>query len=229
MARNFYVVLGVSRDADLEQIRSAYRRLVKLYHPDAQPQPADKFIELRQAYEALNDPDNRQAHDENLPKEQGVTTPDSSEPMIVSHRRKPLRAKQRRVHPLKEQRQGKFSELDDFFAGWVPGLFREGRQVSRHKDLFVELVLSPAEAQAGGMIPLQVPVELSCPDCKHGLQSGLVCNSCKGRGRVVEHHGIEISVPPGVEDGTRASLPLSEVGLPKVNLIALVTISNENR
>ena len=34
MARNFYVVLGVSRDADLEQIRQAYRQLVHRYHPD---------------------------------------------------------------------------------------------------------------------------------------------------------------------------------------------------
>ena len=224
MSRDFYVVLGVSQDADLDQIRSAYRKLVKLYHPDAKPQPADKFIELRRAYEALCEPEENA--DRTPESDTAKTkTPKPEEPLVVSDRRRPRVARRKNTPPLSEQRKGMFSELDDFFSGWVPGLYRQGRQTSPHKDLFVELVLSPAEARSGGMIPLQVPVELACGDCDGGLQPGLVCERCGGRGRVVEHHSIEISVPPGVPDGTQARLSLEDVGLPRVKLHTLVTIA----
>ncbi|MBN2494709.1 MAG: J domain-containing protein [Deltaproteobacteria bacterium] len=223
MAQDFYVVLGVSRDADLRQIRSAYRQLVKIYHPDAAPQPPERFLEVKQAYETLKDAESRQAHDSML--ETGRSRRAHGEPLVVSRsERAPAVARSDRSR-LQEEAEGLFTELDEFFAGWIPGLFTRGRTASRQKDLYVELVLSPAEARTGGMIPLSIPVETPCDECGGlGIQQALSCPACRGRGRLVDHHQIEISVPPGVTDGTQARLSLADIGLPKVDLIAYVTV-----
>ena len=65
--RDYYDVLGVERGATEDQVKSAYRRLARKYHPDLNPGDADaekKFKELGEAYEALSDPKKRQAYDQ---------------------------------------------------------------------------------------------------------------------------------------------------------------------
>src|SRR5713101_4906749 len=63
--RDYYEVLGVSRSADEEEIKKAFRRLAKQYHPDAnKEQGAEaRFIEVNEAYEILSDPQKRAAYD----------------------------------------------------------------------------------------------------------------------------------------------------------------------
>jgi curved DNA-binding protein len=65
MARDYYEVLGVSRDATHEQIQQAFRTLARKYHPDVNSAPGaeDRFKELNEAYQALSDPDTRKRYD----------------------------------------------------------------------------------------------------------------------------------------------------------------------
>ena len=62
--RDFYEVLGVSRTAEHETIRRAYRRLARKYHPDLNPAAADQFKEVSAAYDVLGDPARRELYDE---------------------------------------------------------------------------------------------------------------------------------------------------------------------
>jgi curved DNA-binding protein len=63
--RDFYEVLGVSRDASADEIQRAYRRLARKYHPDVNKDPAaeDRFKEISEAYDVLSDPDTRRRYD----------------------------------------------------------------------------------------------------------------------------------------------------------------------
>src|SRR6266550_8897974 len=65
--RNFYDILGVSRNASTEEIRKAYRKLARKYHPDINPgnkEAENKFKELSVAYDVLSDSDKRKLYDE---------------------------------------------------------------------------------------------------------------------------------------------------------------------
>jgi curved DNA-binding protein CbpA len=67
VAMNFYVVLGVDEDADRDTIRSAFRGLVRRYHPDAGTgSSSTEFRRIVEAYETLSNPDRRRAHDRHL-------------------------------------------------------------------------------------------------------------------------------------------------------------------
>jgi curved DNA-binding protein len=66
MARDFYQVLGVSKDADEKKIKQAFRKLAKQYHPDANPndpKAEQRFKEINEAYEALGNPEKRKFYD----------------------------------------------------------------------------------------------------------------------------------------------------------------------
>ena len=64
--KNYYDILGVSKDASSEDIKSAYRKLAKKYHPDVNKDPgaADKFKEINEAYECLSDPQKKSNYDQ---------------------------------------------------------------------------------------------------------------------------------------------------------------------
>ena len=67
---NYYVLLGISQDADADTIRSAFRALARRYHPDAgEGSSAERFREILTAYETLNDPARRWHHDRTLQRE----------------------------------------------------------------------------------------------------------------------------------------------------------------
>lgn len=65
--RDYYEVLGVSKDADEDTLKKAYRKLAKKYHPDANPGDKEaeaKFKEASEAYSVLSDPQKRQQYDQ---------------------------------------------------------------------------------------------------------------------------------------------------------------------
>lgn len=62
--KDYYKILGVARQASDKEIKSAFRKLAKKYHPDVNPKASEQFKELNEAYEVLSDPDKRQKYDQ---------------------------------------------------------------------------------------------------------------------------------------------------------------------
>lgn len=209
MAHDYYVVLGIRRDADPGQIRRAYRKLVRLYHPDTGGRDEEKFLEVQRAFETLADQESRRLYDRQLrsPGEQ---------PAPRVQVRRPRTAEPR---PSVQPR----GPLEEFLSGQVPGVHSRG--FTGRRDLYAELILDPSEAATGGLFPLSLPVRRICPTCNgSGHQGSFVCRPCRGTGVRVEYDTIEISVPPRVDPDTTVRISLADIGLPHVDLVILVTV-----
>jgi molecular chaperone DnaJ len=172
--RDYYEVLGLSRDASEGEIKRAFRSLAKKYHPDVNPGDAgaaEKFKEAANAYRVLSDPETRSRYDRfghaaDGPGFQGFGGIED----IFSA----------------------FGDLfGDFFGGRGPG----GRRgVARGRDVQIGLELSFAEAVHGVTKEIEVEKLEPCHVCKgSGAKPGSapeVCGSCKGRGQVMHSQGF---------------------------------------
>ena len=131
---------------------------------------------------------------------------------------------ERELAPVPEE----CGEVDRFLGGHVPDILDEPtRAQPAGKDLYVELRLSHAEARIGGLQSVHIPVFRRCPACKElEEEQRLVCKACGGSGRVSEDHLIEVTVPPRVTDGQRASVAMEDVGLGATTLLVYVSVGD---
>jgi curved DNA-binding protein len=148
VARDYYDVLGVPRDARGEQIQQAYRKLARQYHPDLNKDPGaeDRFKEINEAYQVLSDPDTRGRYDR--------FGPDF------------------RQAPPRQSRRGSGTRVDfggpDFdFEDLFSGLFNQ-----QGRDVQVELRLTPWEAALGASIPVATPAGEAKVRVPPGTSSG---------------------------------------------------------
>ena len=215
MPKDYYIVLGVSRGADLNKIKKAYRVIAKKHHPDASAsgESHEKFLEIREAYETLVDEEKRRKYDEELAR-QGREVRITRIPEEISSRRRSAIQEMDRT----------YSFVDEFFSGFLPGFFERG-EATKGKDLYLEVILSPEEARRGGLFPITIPVLEPCPQCRRtGLLEEFFCPSCSGRGVVRGEREFSLSIPPHVSHGTQISLSTEDIGLRRVNLHILVLI-----
>jgi molecular chaperone DnaJ len=221
--RDYYEVLGLSRSATDEEIKKAFRRLAKQYHPDAnKEQGAEaRFIEINEAYEVLSDPQKRAAYDRygHAGVGNGMGAAGFSD----------------------------FSSINDlfetFFAGAAGTQRRTGAQ--RGADIRYELTITFEEAVFGCQKEIDLPRWETCTNCRgSGAQPGtsttrcpacqgtgevrrvqqsifgqLVnvtmcercrgegriittpCEKCRGQGRVRNNRRVVVNIPAGVDDG----------------------------
>ena len=214
--KDYYVVLGVSKGANLNKIKKAYRTVVKKYHPDITHTQEGKkrFLEIREAYETLSDEIKRRQYDEGLEK-QGSPLRVMRVPEIINSR----------TSRLKEWEDLFSSTVDEFFEGFLPGFFNLERGGIRGKDLYFEAMISPEEAARGGLYPINIPVLEPCPNCrKSGFFENFFCPICKGYGRVYSERKFSLSMPPNVTHGTEVRISLDDIGLKNVHLNVVIFI-----
>ena len=169
--KDLYKVLGVSKGASQEEIRSSYRKLARKYHPDANPDDPDaenRFKEIQHAYEILSNPEKRREYDE------GPRTFFGSQGAGRGGGARP----------------GDFSDLSDLFGGFggLGDIFgRSTREASlKGEDVTVGVNLGFKDALQGVTTRVSVPVEEACEDCRGtGAAPGTAprtCPECGGRG-----------------------------------------------
>ncbi|MFO7687764.1 MAG: DnaJ domain-containing protein [Desulfobacterales bacterium] len=214
MAKNYYVTLGISRGADFNQIKKAYRKVAKKYHPDTtRSDDSRQFREIREAYETLADENARRHYDAQL---QGPLAP-----VCISSVTETIKQRSSPFNGIK----GFESLVDEFFEGFVPGLFHKERYRPARTDLYYEIILSPREAMHGGLFPIRVPVIEKCPRCEQtGFWDSLYCPECNGYGYRQAEREFSLSIPPRTTDGTEAVLSLEDIGLPDANLFVRIQI-----
>lgn len=214
--RNYYVVLGISKGADLDRIKKAYRSVVKKYHPDvARTQESkERFLEIREAYDTLTDEARRRQYDVELERDHSSVRI-RGVPEIIEIRRS----------WWNDMEDWFASPADEFFEGFLPGFFDRDRRRVHEKALFFEAILSPEEAAAGGHFPVTVPVLAPCPECgTSGLRGPFFCPTCRGYGRVHVEREFHLIIPPNVVHGTEMQIPLDDIGAKGVSLHVTVYI-----
>ncbi len=174
--RDYYEVLGVEKGASDDDIKKAYRRLAKKYHPDVNPGDKEaevRFKEVGEAYEVLSDPDKRQKYDQ-----YGFAAFDPSSGMGGGGFSGGF---------------GDFSDLGDifssFFGGGMGGSTSQRRNGPvRGEDLSAQVTVSFEEAAFGCKKEISYARVENCPDC-HGTGAAAgtspeTCSTCHGSGTI---------------------------------------------
>ncbi|WP_347331801.1 molecular chaperone DnaJ [Marinimicrobium locisalis] len=229
--RDYYEVLGVSKDASAAELKKAYRRVAMKHHPDRNPgdkASEDKFKEASEAYEVLSDAQKRAAYDQF-----GHAGVDQSGGMGGG-----------------AAGAGGFGSFSDIFGDVFGDIFGGGGGrrggPSRGADLRYNLELSLEDAVRGTNVQIKVPTLVGCETCdgsgaKKGtspktcttcggmgqvrMQQGFFsvqqacptcrgkgtiitdpCGSCHGQGRVEQTKKLSVKVPAGVDTGDRIRL-----------------------
>ncbi len=254
VATNYYDVLGVKKTASEKEIRSAYRRLARQYHPDVNPGNPDaerRFKEVNAANEVLSDAEKRKKYDKYGDQWEHAD-------QIEEH--------QRRQQANAYGRGGfgaqgfggapggpggaSFSfgtegaDLGDLFggrggAGAAGGGFFDsilrGRGRARGQDVEQPVRVSLAEAYAGATRTIEIREgEERCMVCGGtGQIAGATCHACRGSGTAAPLRRIQVTIPAGVHDGAR--IRVSGRGGPGTNggaagdLYLLVTVGSDER
>lgn len=174
-AKNFYDVLGVSKTASQDELKKAYRKLARQYHPDTNPgdkEAEERFKEIQGAYDVLSDPDKRKQYD-------AFGAADG-----------------RSGFPGGGNAGFDFGDISDLFGGFGD-IFNRGQtrqRAGRGADLQAEVSLSFDDSLRGVETQIPVEAETACRECGgSGAQPGSspqVCPECKGRGVTVESQGM---------------------------------------
>ena len=228
MAKDYYAILGVRRDATPDEIKRAYRKLARQYHPDVNPDPSaqERFKEINTAYEVLSDPKKREIVDlGGDPFSSAGAAGGGAGPFV-----------------------GFQDIMDAFFGGTTS---RGPRSRTRPgADAILRLELDLSETAFGVEAPITVDTAVLCQTCEGAgtapgthpttcetcagrgeiqtvqrtflgqVVSARTCPSCQGYGTVIAHpcpkcggegrvrarRNLTVKIPPGVEDGMRIRL-----------------------
>jgi curved DNA-binding protein len=223
--KDYYEVLGVGRSASADEIKTAYRKLARKFHPDLNPgdkAAEERFKELQEAYDVLSDTENRKLYDQygenwKAVKQGGGPPPTGRE---SSRRARGPTAEGVNFEDFdfgSFSGAGGFDVFDEMFSSARGGARAgRGRRSSRGHDVEAELELSLEEAHRGARRTLQMQVAEVCPTCNGtGLVNDKTCQTCGGLGQVLKPKTLEVNIPAGVRDGS--TVRLAGQGGPGVN------------
>ncbi|HEY7983208.1 MAG TPA: J domain-containing protein [Ktedonobacterales bacterium] len=212
--KDYYKILGVNKSASADEIKKAYRKLARKYHPDVNPgdkSAESRFKEINEAYEVLSDPEKRQKYNTLGPNWQeqfgfsgaprtrtygggtagGRTAPyDFEDPTGFSDFFEALFGRRGAGTQAGTQGAGRPTAQEAF------------RQAGENIEQPIEITLADAFRGTSKTFLLQVPE--TCPTCGGtGRTGNRACPTCGGTGTTTRNKRIEVKIPAGVDVGSR--------------------------
>jgi molecular chaperone DnaJ len=223
MAKSYFAILGITSHATPEEIRSAYRRLAKEFHPDHYTGDSETFREIQEAYSVLGDSRRRHEYEQNI-----------SRPV---HRTSVRRARYPEPEPLIPEKgpyeMGDISPVRSFqsftpsFDEIFDWLWKNFSSLSRPKsnrveNLTLEVTLTPEQARRGGSARIMVPARAVCPTCRgYGGIGFYECARCAGEGEISGEVPVSVAFPPGLVKDHAVMIPLDRFGIRSMHLTVL--------
>ncbi|MCG9895002.1 MAG: J domain-containing protein [Fimbriimonadaceae bacterium] len=201
MAKDYYRILGLEKGADEKEIKSAYRRLARKWHPDVNPNDPEaesKFKEISEAYHVLSDADRRKKYDRF-----GSGWEDGG--FVWNNPNSQAQG---------QQVEGGFGDLfEQIFAGFNGRFGGFSTNSVPPEDVVRPLEVSLQEVDQGGKRTLTFQIEDACEQCQGTGQVQLLngrpeaCPQCRGRGLTPHVRRVTINIPPGTAEGQKLRVP----------------------
>ncbi len=202
---NFYEILGVTPDSDPAEIKSAYRRLARKYHPDVNPSGAKKFKEISRAYDTLSDESKRKQYDilNGFFKSAGSKASSAAESP---------KARQEKTKTSKDKKSENKSTDDKNFSQFFGSIFEntakskktEKNMPQNGENITTDVTITLQEAVKGTSRTINVVHSELCPRCRgRKFINGAKCNVCSGSGEYSQHKRITVKIPAGVKNGSK--------------------------
>ncbi len=209
--KDYYKILGVAHGASADEIKKAFRKLARKYHPDVNPgdkKAEERFKEINEAYEVLSDAEKRKKYDTLGPNWQEQFGPS------FSGSRRPYQNGGGRGAP-----QFDFDPNGAGFSDFFEALFGRGnpagsrgnanstardirRRAGDNIEQPVEITLQ--EAYLGGSRTFNIQSTEVCPTCQGtGETNGRLCTTCSGQGMIPRNKRIQVKIPAGVDNGSK--------------------------
>lgn len=219
MSKNYYLVLGITSDATLDDIKEAYRRLVKEFHPDRYGSNQSPFIAIQEAYSVLSDPIKRQNHDSYILNQRAR----SKRTWLKSRYGESSRGA---VEPLIPEKKDSFyfnaTPPERYYHSYIPsyhqifddifGHFRWTHEptVNQFEHLEIVVNITFEEAFRGGQIKISLPGKMKCPSCMgKGWNGEYECIRCQGEGEMAGEYPVMLNYPPGIPDNHTIQMPFN--------------------
>ena len=228
--RDYYEVLGISKNASPDEIKKAFRRLAVQHHPDKEGGDEAKFKEINEAYEVLKDPSKRQRYDQFGHAGVGGSAASDGNPFGGFNG---------------QNINFDFGDLGDMFSSFFGGGPQRQRQANRGRDVETSVNLSFEQAVFGTEEQISLNLDDTCEHCKGttvepghelkkcatcrgagqvvnvtrtifgNIQQATICPACKGSGKVPEKvcsvcrgsgtqkhpQTVKLKIPAGIDDG----------------------------
>ena len=215
MSKSYFAILEVTSNASNAEIRSAYRRLAKAYHPDHYHGDSRPFRQIQEAYSVLGHPRKRKDYEQSIEK---VRIKRSARPAVYPEP-EPLIPEQRPVSmgaisPMRSFER--FSPSFDEVFDWLWDNFSDVHhpKSDRVEHLTLEIPLTREQALRGGNATIMVPARSTCPVCRgYGIIGAYECHRCGGEGTISGEIPVAVAFPPGLMEDHAVVIPLDRFGI----------------
>jgi len=206
--KDYYAILGVKRNASEPEIKRAYRRLARKYHPDVNPGDKSaeaRFKKINEAYEVLSDKETRKKYDRF-----GDQWQYADQFAGAGWQQAPSRDFSRGggATGFDFGETDLDSLFDELLRGTRTHIYTRRAQPRRGQDIKAPIEVTLEEAHHGTTRTISLQVAEPCPTCRgSGRIQNVPCSSCQGTGALNKVKRIEVKIPPGVDNGSRVRIP----------------------